>query len=138
MRTYTYFLSVILATLYLVSCGESKNPERLDPKSLVDAAQEMNKNFPAMIDSQTEMTRVEASAAGYIYHVRMVNWPTAILDNQWLVRAQDLVARRNCADPTVRYDLDSGLLMTYIYHGSDGGVAGRFIISNVLCQQRGY
>ncbi len=100
-------------------------------KSNVD----LNLGLPAMLDSQTQLTRVEASTASTIYHIKMVNYPSAHLDQNFLAKAQELIGQRNCSDNDIKWSFDQGMHMKYIVSGSDNQQAGSFIISKVYCQR---
>ena len=100
-------------------------------KSNVD----LNRGLPTMLDSQTQLTRVEAGTASTIYHIKMVNYPSAYLDQDFLVKAQELIGQRNCSDNDIKWSFDQGMHMKYIVSGSDNQQAGSFIISKVYCQR---
>ena len=88
-----------------------------------------------MLDSQTMLTRVEATVGSTIYHIKMVNYPSEILDQDFLIKAQELIGRRNCANNDVKWFFDQGMHMKYIVSGSDNQQAGSFIISRIYCQR---
>lgn len=88
-----------------------------------------------MLDSQTMLARVEASTGSTIYHIKMVNYPSVYLDQDFLIKAQELIGRRNGADSDIRWSFDQGMHMKYIVSGSDNQQAGSFIISKVYCQR---
>lgn len=96
---------------------------------------DLNRGLPIILDSQTMLTRVEASTDSTIYHIKMVNYPSAYLDQDFLIKAQELIGRRNCADNDIRWSFDQGMHMKYIVSGSDNKQAGSFIISKVYCQR---
>jgi len=96
---------------------------------------DLNKGLPTMLDSQTMLTRVEASTGSTNYYIKMVNYPSAYLDQDFLVKAQELIGRRNCSDNDMRWLYDQGEYMKYIVSGSDNQQAGSFIISKVYCQR---
>lgn len=100
-------------------------------KSNVD----LNRGLPTMLDSQTQLTRVEASTVSTIYHIKMVNYPSAYLDHDFLGKAQELIGRRNCSDNDIKWSFNQGMNMKYIVSGSDNQQAGSFIISKVYCQR---
>jgi len=107
------------------------------PKNLSQEEAELNRGLPTMLDSQTMLTKVELSATRNTYHLTMINMPTAYIDQEFLVKAQDLVGRRNCADSDVRWFLNAGSVMNYVIHGKDGAHAGSFMISKVYCERFG-
>jgi len=88
-----------------------------------------------MLDSQTMLTKVEASAVATDYYIKMINYPSASLDNNFLVKAQQLIGRRNCAEGHIKSSFNQGMHMKYIVSGSDGRQAGSFIISKIYCQR---
>ena len=96
---------------------------------------ELNRGLPTMMDSQTMLTKVEASTDLVIYNIKMVNYPSAYLDQNFLVKAQELVGRRNCADNDIMWTYEQGRYSKYIVSGSDNKQAGSFIISKVYCQR---
>lgn len=96
---------------------------------------DLNQGLPTMLDSQTMLTRAEVGTGSTTYHIKMVNYPSAYLDQDFLAKAQKLIGRRNCADSDIRWSYDQGLHMKYIVSGSDDQQVGSFIISKVYCQR---
>ncbi len=106
-------------------------------QSAIKANVDLNQGLPTMLDSQTMLTKVEASTDSTVYHIKMVNYLSASLDEDFLIKAQELIGRRNCTDKDIKWSLDQGKYMKYILSGSDHQQAGSFIISKVYCQQFG-
>lgn len=100
-------------------------------KSNVD----LNRGLPVMLDSQTMLTKVEASTESTIYHIKMVNYPSEYIDQAFLVKAQELVGQRNCSDNDIKWSFDQGMHFKYTVSGSDNQPAGSFIVSKVYCQR---
>lgn len=96
---------------------------------------DLNRGLPTKLDSQTLLTRVEAGTGETRYYIKMVNYPSGYLDQDFLVKAQELIGRRNCSDSDIRWGYDQGTWMKYIVSGSDNIQAGSFIISKVYCQR---
>ena len=96
---------------------------------------ELNHGLPAMLDSQTMLTRVEADPTSTTYYITMVNVQSAYLDHEFLMDAQELVGRRNCLDSDIAWAYDNGLQMKYVVSGSDNRQVGSFIISRAYCQR---
>ena len=128
--------------------GVFKSERRADQKraqqvaSLQDKQQaaakanvDLNRGLPTMLDGQTMLTKVEAEAGSTIYYIKMVNYPSADLDQYFLIKYQEMVGRRNCADNDIRWSFDQGMYMKYIVSGSDNLQAGSFIISKAYCQR---
>jgi hypothetical protein len=95
----------------------------------------LNGSLPAMIDSQTMMTRIEIGAAVDTYYLKTVNFPSRRLGREFFARAQEIVGRRNCEDNEIRLAYDHGKSTRYVVSGSDNIEAGFFVISNVYCQR---
>jgi hypothetical protein len=100
-------------------------------KSNVD----LNRGLPVMLDSQTMLTKVEASTESTIYYIKMMNYPSEYIDPAFLVKAQELIGQRNCANTDIKWSFDQGMHFKYIVSGSDNKPAGSFIVSKIYCQR---
>lgn len=109
----------------------------LDKEKSAETTSELNRGLPTMLDSQTMLTRVDATQDSRTYHITMVNYPSEHLDSQFLAKYQELVGRRNCLDRDIRWTYEQDIYMKYVVSGSDNRVAGSFIISKIYCQRFG-
>lgn len=96
---------------------------------------ELNRGLPTMIDSETMLVRVEASASHDTYFLKMINRHSQTITPDFLIKAQQIVGKRNCTNPDATWAYDQGKFMKYIISGSDNVQAGSFIISKVYCEQ---
>ncbi len=96
---------------------------------------ELNRGLPAMIDSETMMTRIEAGAAVDTYYITTVNFPSHRLGREFFARAQEIIGRRNCRDNDIRSAYEQGKSARYVVSGSDNIAAGFFMLSNVYCER---
>ena len=81
------------------------------------------------------LTKAVAETNSTTYYIKIVNYPSAYLDQDFLIKAQEIIGRQNCADSDIRWSFDQGMHMKYIVSGSDNQQAGSFIISKVYCQR---
>lgn len=105
--------------------------EHTEEKSIAN----LNRGLPTMIDKETQLTKVEGDAYSTTYFVRMVNYPSGLLDARFLAISQEIIGRRNCMDKDIRWAYEHDQFMKYIVSGSDNRQAGSFIISKVYCQR---
>ena len=99
------------------------------------ASVELNRGLPTMLDKQTMLTHVDTGLSETTYHLTLVNIPSTSIDTKLITSAQELIGRRNCANPDTRWSYDQGIHMKYIITGSDKKQAGSFIISNFYCER---
>jgi hypothetical protein len=104
-------------------------------QAAINSNEELNRGLPKMLDSQTMLTRVEASTGSTTYHIKMVNYPSVYLDQAFLSKAQEIIGGKNCVDSDIQWSFNQGLHMKYIVFGSDNKQAGSFIISKGYCQR---
>lgn len=127
-------------TVYKNESDYSRKPDQqvatLQDKqqAVVKANLDLNRGLPVMIDSQTMLTSVEASVNETIYNIRMINYPSGSLDQNFVSKAQEQIGRQNCANKDVVWSFDQGMHMKYIISGSDKITVGSFILSKVYCQ----
>ena len=96
---------------------------------------DLNKGLPTMMDRETMVTKVEATIDSRIYYLRMVNYRAADLNEDFLIRAQEIIGRRNCSDKDIRWAFDQDIYYKYIVSGSDNRQVGSFIHSKIYCQK---
>ena len=81
---------------------------------------------------------VKAIPYGLRYNIRMIHMPAHTVDHNTLKSAKLQIAERSCGDDKERLDMDAGVAMHYVVHGMEARSAGRFFISDVFCEARGW
>ena len=141
---FTVLVVVVVATVISIVKSERRAAQQPTPqvatqqdkqRSAEKMNVELNRGLPTMLDSQTMLTKAVAETNSTTYYIKMVNYPSAYLDQDFLIKAQEIIGRQNCADSDIRWSFDQGMHMKYIVSGSDNQQAGSFIISKVYCQR---
>lgn len=131
------WIGLLLAAILIgKACGRDSANREIE-KVKTSRAESSIENRPVMIDSQTMVTSTTSDATSTTYQLKMINLPSSSIDSNFLVRAQEVIGRRNCADRDIRSYYDQGMFMKYVISGSDNHQAGSFIISNIYCQKFG-
>ena len=103
--------------------------------SVVKATADLNRGLPAMMDSQTMMTKIEVDGIFTNYYLTMVNYPASKLNHAFLAKAQEVIGRKNCFDRDIVTTFENGYVMRYIVSGSDNKQVGSFVLSKHYCQR---
>ena len=105
------------------------------PDYIDEAVEEIKARLPERVDNYTQLSDVKGTRNGFEYTLRLVHSPTATVTHDWLERTKLLLAGQSCDNQRTRAELDAGLTMNYVVRGKDNRIAGRFFISEAICQK---
>ncbi len=128
-------LSILLlaAALSTIGCAAG----RVDPSSaaaLNQAANQLNKSLPMMIDGETQLTATMGMEKKFIYNYKLIHWA---LDDSLAGKVAAMkpgMAARLCSTPKTRdVFLDRGTTMEYQYYDKDDRYIATLDISLADC-----
>lgn len=142
-RTLLISLFVIAAGYYIKTWLEENrdvNPDVVPLSVLSEAASDINKQLPAMIDKDTEVMYSRAAEGEFSFHNRMVNVTLAELTGSGFVES-DLETKirpgavhQNCTNPELRDGyLEKGVNLKFVYYDKDKKRVGSFTVSAEDC-----
>ena len=135
---------IVLVLPCLVACGGASDGSKAPVLKPTDAAYleavvlELSRTLPSKINKYTEIMSVKAVPQGLRYNIRMIHMPAHTVDHNTLKSAKLQIAERSCGDDKERLDMDAGVAMHYVVHGMEARSAGRFFVSDVFCEARGW
>ena len=98
------------------------------------AAENANRQLPRMVDSETEMVRVDAGNGYLVYRYRLVNYDQGTLEPMQLDMLKAAVKRQTCASQSTRQNfLDHGVSIRYTYVDRNDRSMLTFIIRSGDC-----
>lgn len=102
---------------------------------VVEKPIDLNRGLPAMMDSETMLTKIEVDGAFTNYYLTMVNYPASKLNHVFLSKSQEVIGRKNCSDSDIVVTFENGYAMRYIVFGADNKQVGSFVLSKQYCQR---
>lgn len=110
-------------------------PDARSLATLTKVASQMNKNLPASVNRDTELTNVAGLEGTIVYNYRLVNATSAELDAKKLMRqTRPGVMLNVCSLPETRDDfLQKGVTMRYTYSDKNREYVGSFDINLSDC-----
>ena len=145
IREILFTALLVLFVFFLVAVRKADHAAATQPSRIAIAPAEAraaqraepdwNHGLPAMIDSETLMTRIEAGAAVDTYYITTINFPSHRLGREFFARAQAIIGSRNCQDNDIRSAYAQGKAAKYVVSGSDNVAAGFFVITSAYCDR---
>ena len=102
--------------------------------SLQASAEIINKQLPAMIDADTQLTRMSAEGTTLTYHYHIVTLKADEIEEGFFEQTlKPMVIQQSCTMSTSKPLLDKGATLGYEYLSSDGQIMSTFQVTQSDC-----
>ena len=140
MKRLLQLIGVVVVVLLIREGMKRAGGSDDDPTSrrtLKRVAAEANKSLPRRVDSETELTRVEADKALLIYHYRLVNQEYALFDAFKTTMLKAAMTAQACRSATTRQQyIDRGTRVRMNYVDKNGQPLTSVLVSSKECADR--
>lgn len=106
-----------------------------DPGSLMkNETSELNRQFPIMVDSETEMRSAAVFERAIVFKYVMINETSSWLkSNYFISEMKKTLPNTVCSDPWSRDLFKKWPTLIYSYSGKNGGFVGKVTVSRTAC-----
>jgi hypothetical protein len=129
MKTkYSLMLNVVAAifiSIFLNACGNKIEDQ------LKEAANELNKSCPMMVDSETRLDNAMTfSGNEFQYNYTLINITTEDIENEQIVEVLKPLLLNNVAtNPDLHFFRENDIIMTYYYKDKNGNFLAKIPIT---------
>ena len=102
---------------------------------LMQAASQINKNLPIMVDTETRLDATVGINKQFRYNYTLVNYTAEELDPNAIIEAmEEKIINSVCTTKEMEVFVNNGVPVTYAYHGKNGKQLTTITVQPVQCK----
>ena len=115
--------------------NKNTNEEEIN-RDLMQSSDDMNKNLPRLIDSETRLDSTFVLNKVFFYKYTVINYAESEIDMDYFNNIMIPRMRNSaCTSKSIRSTLENGVTYTYLYHDKEGRQFSSFDIKLNNCSQ---